>query len=167
MFNLRGIARKRTTPGSCVDTAKDRMCTKRRLFAVLVVLLGALATGPAGCSVPSQACYPSDYQACSCDGGQRGLQQCTAAGDGYGACDCSGVLPGADGSAATDGGGEGGSDGGLLPFLAPCSSDAQCVTGHCFPFNAKGPHCSQPCTTDQDCPAPSPGCSGMGVCKVS
>jgi len=36
----------------------------------------------------------------------------------------------------------------------------------CFNFNNKGPHCSKACTVPADCPAPSTGCSNMGVCKV-
>jgi hypothetical protein len=37
----------------------------------------------------------------------------------------------------------------------------------CFNFNAKGPRCTQPCTTAADCPnPPNLGCSGMGQCKV-
>jgi hypothetical protein len=42
-----------------------------------------------------------------------------------------------------------------------------CEAGYmCYSFNAKGPHCSKTCSGPADCPAPSPGCSGMGICKV-
>jgi hypothetical protein len=56
---------------------------------------------------------------------------------------------------------------GSLPYLAECnpSYSEECETGLCFNFNAHGAHCSMPCTTADDCPAPSSGCSGMGVCK--
>ena len=50
-------------------------------------------------------------------------------------------------------------------FLDPCINDTDCTTNLCFPFNAYGPHCSMQCSKDTDCPAPSPGCSGMGVCE--
>ncbi|MBP9087878.1 MAG: hypothetical protein KBG15_17285 [Kofleriaceae bacterium] len=36
----------------------------------------------------------------------------------------------------------------------------------CYDFNSKGPHCSKTCSVATDCPAPSTGCSGMGICKV-
>jgi hypothetical protein len=55
---------------------------------------------------------------------------------------------------------------GTLGFMEACATDEQCTTGLCYPFNARGPHCSHPCTVDGDCEAPSPGCNGMGVCKV-
>jgi hypothetical protein len=55
---------------------------------------------------------------------------------------------------------------GSLPYLAECVDDAQCMSGICFPFNAKGPHCTHACETNADCEAPSPGCSNNKVCKV-
>jgi hypothetical protein len=45
-----------------------------------------------------------------------------------------------------------------------CSMHDQCITGLCFPFNSKGPHCSAPCTEGCQCPGTT-GCSNMGVCK--
>ena len=45
-----------------------------------------------------------------------------------------------------------------LPLMSPCQSDAQCETGLCYPFNAKGPHCTKPCTHDSECPPPADGC---------
>lgn len=59
--------------------------------------------------------------------------------------------------------------GGTKNFMDPCPSgmDSECMTGLvCFNFQMKGPHCTHACTTAADCPAPSPGCSGMGVCKA-
>lgn len=57
---------------------------------------------------------------------------------------------------------------GDLPFLSECTlgMDEACASGLCFDFNAKGPHCTHGCDVDDDCEAPSPGCSGMGVCKA-
>ena len=61
-----------------------------------------------------------------------------------------------------------GPDAALLPFMAECplGDNASCASGLCFEFNSKGPHCTHACTLDTDCEAPSPGCSGMGVCKA-
>ena len=58
-----------------------------------------------------------------------------------------------------------------LPFMCPCTimdvdpcDEAAGET--CFAFNDKGPHCTRECEGDDDCEAPSTGCSGMGVCKA-
>ena len=63
--------------------------------------------------------------------------------------------------------------GSAIGYLQPCDiTNDLCDTSQdlsCFPFNMKGPHCTHTCVRDQaddDCEAPSPGCSGMGVCKV-
>jgi len=79
---------------------------------------------------------------------------------GTGGTSGTGGMGGTGGSA----GGSGGS-GGLLGYLEPCTTDDQCESGLCFPFVSKGPHCTLPCTTDAECPAPSPGCGGMNVCR--
>jgi hypothetical protein len=56
---------------------------------------------------------------------------------------------------------------GLLPFMARCTDNGQCASGLCHPYPARGASfCTIPCTRDGDCPAPSPGCNGMGVCKA-
>ena len=47
-----------------------------------------------------------------------------------------------------------------------CEKDEDCESGLCFPYVAKGPHCTITCTMDSDCPPPSNACSGMGVCKA-
>jgi len=71
------------------------------------------------------------------------------------------VAPAADASTAPIG------------YLMPCvTANDTCDTTMdlvCFAFNNKGPHCTHSCVQDaedDDCEAPSPGCSGMGVCKV-
>jgi hypothetical protein len=144
----------------------------RRPYLLLVAFLsmqGALAAGAcsSGDAGPS-ACAPNDARPCACADGRSGISRCTAAGDGYGACACD----------TSDGGGEEASDApddvldgpgeadALLPFLAPCSTNAECETGLCFPFPSKGPHCTKQCTSGADCPAPSPGCNPMGICRV-
>jgi hypothetical protein len=136
-----------------------------------------------GCEGEERACYPGDFVACACDDGLDGYAQCDAEGAAYGACGYCGTTPGladvasstsfsgdttgsggAGGAAAGGSGGAGGAE--LLPFTSPCESDEQCETGLCYSFAAKGPHCSQACDGPEDCPPPSPGCNGMGICKV-
>jgi hypothetical protein len=134
---------------------------------LLFFLLSCGALAAASCADSDRACYPSDWRACSCDDSAAGYQQCSVDGSAYGACDCSGMIPGLTTSAASGGGGDGGAGGsGKLPFMAECTTDQECETGLCYPFNAKGPHCSKSCSADGDCPPPSPGCSNMGVCKA-
>lgn len=125
------------------------------------VCLALLLVWDAGCERETR-CYPGDYQACECAGGADGYAQCNDAGSDYGACDCTSGVPG-----ATDAGGGGaGGGGGLLPFMATCGANEDCASGLCHTYNAKGPKCTLPCQTDNQCPAPSPGCNNMGVCKA-
>jgi hypothetical protein len=151
------------------------------------LVFALVAAGATGCEDGGRACYPRDYERCACAGEAQGYRQCDAAGSEYGTCDCSGTIPGlttaastgAGGAGAGGGGGASGGTGGTggagtggtgggekLPFLSPCANDDECDTGLCFHFNGKGPHCSMPCEAAADCPAPSPGCSLMGVCKL-
>ncbi len=120
------------------------------------------------CVRGAPACYDGEYLGCSC-GDTVGYMRCTESR--YGACVCDGKTPGLDGGAgassyATTGGAGGQGGAALLPLMAPCNDDGQCETGLCYPFNAKGPHCTKPCDGDGDCPAPSPGCNNMGICKA-
>jgi hypothetical protein len=46
-----------------------------------------------------------------------------------------------------------------------CQTNDQCLSGLCFNFNSRGPHCTTPCTDPCQCPLPTRGCSNMGVCK--
>jgi hypothetical protein len=59
-------------------------------------------------------------------------------------------------------------DAGPAAYLEPCvlQPDNCDAPEMCFMFNNKGPHCTHTCSVATDCAAPSPGCSGMGVCKV-
>ena len=142
-------------------------CRTLRALPSLLVLLLLLAAVvcPVACSNESTACFPGDYRACPCGNDVRGLEQCSAVGDAYGACDCSGKLPSAPdaGAAPTT---DAATDGGLLPFMSQCTMDSECDTGKCFPFNAKGPRCTKACTMNAECPAPSTGCNMMGICKA-
>lgn len=54
-----------------------------------------------------------------------------------------------------------------LGFGASCWDDEQCASNMCFDFKARGTFCSQPCTINADCPSTSPGCNGMGVCRIA
>jgi hypothetical protein len=53
-----------------------------------------------------------------------------------------------------------------LPFGASCRDNGQCATGMCFDFTVKGTFCTKTCSSNADCPAASPGCNGMGVCRT-
>ena len=141
---------------------------RTRTKAAWILPLLALLALHAACSADGTACYSGDYRYCDCPSDRRGYEQCDARGDAYGACDCSGNLPPHVGILVDAGAPEAAapSDGGLLPLLSPCSSDSDCASNLCFAFNAYGPHCSIRCAKDADCPAPSPGCSNKGVCKL-
>src|SRR5262245_51927216 len=83
------------------------------------------------CSVSETPCYPSDYRTCYCADGKSGLEVCGAAGDGYGACDCSGAVPQpapAD-AGATDAASD---DAALMSFGMGCAKDDDCPSGACF-----------------------------------
>ena len=129
--------------------------------------------------VDHDACYPGDFQACTCAAAQPGVTdprdpqpgyaRCADDGASFGGCDCTGaVVPTVAASSGAGGaGGEGGEGGAaLLPFMADCELDAECETGLCHVFAAKGPKCSKACATAADCPPPSPGCNNMGICKA-
>ena len=145
-----------------------RTLLSKLLPALLVVLLALVVTViGAACNIEpdhGEACYPGDYRACLCETGARGLAQCAVdGGGGYGACNC--TPPAVDAASDAPSGDDAG-DSGLLGFLSACAKNEDCSTGLCFPFNAKGPHCTRPCQTDSDCAPPSPGCSNNKVCKL-
>lgn len=144
-------------------------------FAAALPAASLLAVAQlAGCEA-APVCYEGDFIACECADGRRGFAACDRSKDAYGACGYCGAVPGAGGteSAAGSGGAGGGSSssgssGGsaLLGFMETCSSNEECESGLCHNFNAKGPKCTQPCSTDADCPDPVIGCNNMGVCKA-
>ncbi len=145
---------------------------KRSLSSIAVFSLGAWAGSLVlSCGSNERQCFPGDYAPCDCADGRPGYSQCAADGAGYGDCAYCGTVPGAHDAGGNGAGGEGGSGGAggaipLLPFMSECEEDAQCESGLCYQFNAKGPHCTVPCDSSKDCPLPSPGCNGMGVCKA-
>ena len=104
------------------------------------ILLGTLAL-----LVSLTACGDDDDDS----GGQAG-----AGGSGQAGSDSAGTGGGAGASASLKG------------FLEACEADQECTTGVCFDFTAKGKHCSKACTQDSDCESPSPGCNGMGYCRL-
>ena len=52
------------------------------------------------------------------------------------------------------------------PLGAPCLFNAQCTSNICFLYRVKGQFCTQTCACNADCPPPSLGCGGMGVCRA-
>lgn len=134
------------------------------------LLVAALASIASGCAEP-RACYSGDLVACTCDDGRSGFAPCDVASDAFGACGSCGVVPGlvtsaSGGGGASSGGGSGGGATTKLGFLETCADDADCESGICHVFNAKGPKCTLACQSAADCPPPSPGCNNMGVCKA-
>lgn len=125
--------------------------------------MAGLAWIASACTKDFPPCYAGEYTACTCNDGARGYAACLPSQEGYAACVCDGRVPGLD--ASLPDAADAAEAGSKLGFLAPCQKDEQCETGLCFPFNAYGPHCSLRCNASTPCPAPSPGCSGMGVCK--
>lgn len=62
--------------------------------------------------------------------------------------------------------GTGGGGGGLAGFLEACTENADCESNICHEYNGQGVMlCTIECKEDGDCPAPSDGCNGMGICK--
>lgn len=129
----------------------------------------ALLTGVCGaCFETEPACYAGDHRACACavPAGARGYQACLEGGGGYAPCVCDGTTPGVDGS-APDAADDGAPDAtAKKELLAACEKNEDCASGLCFAFNAKGQRCSKACTSASDCPAPSPGCNNLGICKA-
>ena len=61
---------------------------------------------------------------------------------------------------------DGGACAGTLEYMAACTDNGQCAdTCLCFPFSTLGPHCTRECDGPEDCPEPSRGCGGRGVCS--
>ena len=80
---------------------------------------------------------------------------------------CGGDLPPIGGADLA--GGDAATDLSLLPFGAPCMTNAQCQSNLCF-VGGMQTFCSLPCTTAteaQDCPVPPTSglCNMKGYCK--
>ncbi len=146
-------------------------------FALATALILSTVCVACGEGNGNAACLPEDVERCTCADGRSGFFVCDpVTASRYGACDCDLdaspylPVPPPDTGASGEGGAADGEAGGGLTFMSPCSLAAgapQCPSGTaCDDFPAKGPHCSKPCKVATDCPAPSPGCNMMGVCKA-
>jgi len=143
-------------------------------FAVAALAAIVLAVG---CTTHGTPCAVGDYQRCDCHGAPTGYAVCSADGEAYGACDCSGAIPPGAVADAADllnppdaapdaaDAADAAEAAALLPFMATCTSDDQCETHNCFQYNQRGRRCTHACSSNGDCVPPSPGCNGMGVCK--
>lgn len=121
-------------------------------MALIVGLVVATA-----CADERPTCYAGEYIGCSCSEQAQGYARCNDLGTAYGACVCDGMTPG------LDAGHDGDADSALFE---PCEVNDNCASGLCFTYGDKTMRCSLPCDASSDCPAPSPGCSGMGVCRT-
>jgi hypothetical protein len=166
-----------------------------RIALAFLLALPACSSGgstPDGaCSASNPACDPgsrdsgvqADAQARAPDGAtDAAAEHPTDAGASDGACllwvDDAGVTQGCNqgsmGPGDRDDGGDAAAppapdaslDAGDLGFGASCWDNAQCASGLCFDFKVRGQFCSQICMVSADCPLPSPGCNGMGVCRM-
>ena len=72
------------------------------------------------------------------------------------------VTPAVD-AAVVDGDAPAVCEGGTLAYLATCTMDTECGTCSCEPFGHRSV-CTKTCTGNEDCPAPSGGCSA-GFCR--
>ena len=134
-----------------------------------VLALAALA-----CVAACHATHGSDDAgvdaavACAVDAGAHCLivddagvsHGCSTGGMGPGDRDDGGGLP----PAVPPDGGAGATD---LPFAAECLDNGQCASNICFLYRVKGQFCTQFCACDGDCPPPSLGCGGQGVCRMA
>lgn len=127
------------------------------------------------CAEDPPACYEGDYVGCACEpntsGFTRGYAVCRPELGGYGTCICDGKTPGLDaGSASTDAASavDVSVDAAKLALFAPCAKDEECASGKCSSYGDGRTLCTYACkveTEASDCPAPSRGCNGQGVCK--
>ncbi len=148
---------------------------------IALLSLSLLAACGGGTAVPDGACTASD-PACRGGSGDGGAVESTRPDAADAGCalwvDDAGVTHGCGqgghgpgdhddgGDAATPPPPDAALDASDLAFGAPCWDNAQCQSGLCFDYAVKGQFCSLRCSTSADCPAPSLGCNGMGVCRA-
>jgi len=116
------------------------------------------------CGEDRPPCYHGDFIGCTCADGKYGYAACSALEDGYAACVCDGTTPGVDGG-VRDASLDVAPETAKTAFLAACTTNEQCETGLCFTYGMGQELCTKPCTMPTDCPVPSTGCNGKGVCK--
>lgn len=129
----------------------------RALGALTIVVAVVVA-----CGEDRPPCYRGDFVGCNCANGAYGYSACTDTEDGYGACVCDGTTPGLDAGPPRDAAGEAAAK---LALYAPCTDAAQCETNVCFAYGDGRSLCTKTCAGTADCPLPSTGCNGKGVCK--
>lgn len=119
------------------------------------------------CGEDRPPCYRGDFTGCNCTDGAYGYSACRDAEDGYGTCVCDGAIPGLDAGPrdATRDAARDATEAAKLALFAACADAAQCESGVCFAYGDGRSLCSKTCTGAADCPAPSSGCNGKGVCK--
>jgi hypothetical protein len=165
----------------------------RGAIALLLVVSACSggSTTPAGaCMASDPACNPSSVADAGVASDARGDMSDTSEGAATDAADaadgaCSlwvddagvtmGCTQGGMGPGDRDDGGDAGAppppdaalDASDLGFGASCWDNAQCASDLCFDFKARGQFCTRICSTNADCPPPSPGCNGMGVCRTA
>lgn len=131
-----------------------------RLVTALAALLAGCGGGAAqpdaavpdaGCAVDASLCLIVDDAGVS--------HGCNAGGMGPGDRDDGGGM-------SFPGPPDQGADLRDLPFGAECLFNAQCASNICFLYRVKGQFCTLPCACSSDCPPPSLGCGGQGVCRV-
>ena len=97
---------------------------------------------------------------------------CNDDGTAYGTCDPSllldGSLPPAIDASTDASSGDAGACTGTssLGLTCPCADNSSCASNFCYTYPSKGPHCTNHCTKDSDCPPPALGCNPQGICKV-
>ena len=152
-----------------------------RSFAVVALAGASLLVVVSGCSsdpaTPDTGSPSAENEAGAGTGNGSGTGTGNGSGTGTGTGTGSGTGTGTGTGAGTgsDGGAgdashasEGGTPG-TLGFMDVCTqvgTPGDCAAGlQCHNFSDHGIHCTHPCMTAQDCPAPSSGCGGIKLCK--
>jgi hypothetical protein len=140
--------------------------------ATAALVIGIMAACSSSTDDTAGDCTTGQSETCKCADGTTSTAQCvagktsTCACGGADAATSDGAQDGAQsGDGSKDGGGPNTSDAGFGQYLGPCMVTADCPMGDlCFQFGTKGLVCTKSCTTNADCPAPSPKCNPKMVC---
>jgi hypothetical protein len=137
------------------------------LFSTLMSLFVA-ACGDSGSSTGDNSGGAGSTSTTTGTGGAAaGTGGGATTGTGGATAGTGGATAGTGGATAGTGGAGGATGaGGGLGFLEVCTSNDQCASGLCHDFPSKGMFCTITCMSNGDCPQPSTGCNGMGVCKA-
>lgn len=122
------------------------------------------------CAEDRPACYEGEYIGCTCEpntsGFTVGYALCRPELGGYGTCICDGKTPGFDAGPKTiDAAADTLEAAGGKALFSACAKADECASSNCFTFGDGRMLCTKSCATPNDCPAPSPGCNGQGVCR--